>query len=46
MLKEAYEKYLRKINIPIFNCIFILEVILIIYQPNEKVQSTLLERHK
>lgn len=25
MLKEAYEKYLRKINIPIFNCIFILE---------------------
>lgn len=39
MLKELYDiikKYFRKMNIPIFNYIFILEIILIIYLPNKK----------
>lgn len=39
MLKELYDiikRYFRKMNIPIFNYIFILEIILIIYLPNKK----------
>lgn len=39
MLKELYDiikKYFHKMNIPIFNYIFILEIILIIYLPNKK----------